>query len=117
MNKLKISIIVVLAIKLLLGVLLLSNIPNVNLPRFVQKKFEDKSLFDVLRSNYGIEVTGGQQKIMAIKASEEIGNYLNIKRDDPVLKLERRIETNRLEFFFYSAIFCNTNNFYLEGSF
>ena len=53
----------------------------------------------------------------ATTANEEIGKYLNIKPGDPVLKLERKMETNRKDYFFYSSIFCNTNDFYLEGSF
>ena len=95
----------------------ISYIPNINIPRFAQKNFENKSLFDVMRSNYGIEIIGGHQKIMAINANDEIGKYLNINPGDPVLKLERKIETNRKDYFFYSSIFCNTNDFYLEGSF
>lgn len=95
----------------------ISYIPNINVPRFTQKSFVNKSLFDVIRKNYGIEVIGGAQKIMAIKASREIGKYLNIKKGDPVLKLERKIETNRKDYFFYSSIYCNTSDFYLEGSF
>lgn len=95
----------------------ISYIPNINIPRFTQKSFDDKSLFDVMRSNYGIEVIGGNQKIMAIQANEEIGKYLNINPGDPVLKLERKMETSRKDYFFYSSIFCNTTDFYLEGSF
>lgn len=94
-----------------------SFIPNINIPRFTQKSFENKSLFDVMRTNYSLEVIGGNQKIMAIQANEEIGKYLNIKPGDPVLKLERKMETSRKDYFFYSSIFCNTNDFYLEGSF
>ncbi len=70
-----------------------------------------------MRSNYGIEVIGGQQKIMAIDASAEIGRYLNIDPGAPVLKLERKMETSRKDYYFYSTIFCNTDDFYLEGSF
>ncbi len=95
----------------------ISYIPNINLPRFTNKSFENKSLFDVMRSNYDIEVIGGNQKIMAILANKEIGNYLNIEEGDPILKLERKLETNRSGYSFYSSIYCNTNNFYLEGSF
>ena len=95
----------------------ISYIPNINIPRFTQKSFENRSLFDVMRSTYNIEVTGGDQKIMAIQANKEIGNYLDIKEGDPVLKLERKMDTNRPEYSFYSVIFCNTNKFYLEGSF
>ena len=95
----------------------LSYIPNINIPRFTQKSFENKSLFDVMRSNYGIEVIGGQQKIMAINATTDISQYLHINSGDPVLKLERKMETSRKDYYFYSTIFCNTNDFYLEGSF
>lgn len=95
----------------------ISYIPNINIPRFTQKSFENKSLFDMMRSNYNIEVTGGEQKIMAIHANKEIGNYLDIKEGDPVLKLERKMETSRSGYSYYSVIYCNTNNFYLEGSF
>ena len=94
-----------------------SYLPNINLPRFTQKNFENKSLFDVMRSSYDIEVIGGKQKIMAIHASKEIGSFLEINEGDPVLKLERKMETNRSGYYFYSSIFCNTNNFYLEGNF
>ena len=95
----------------------ISFIPNINIPRFTQKKFENKSLFDAMRSSYDIEVIGGEQKIMAIEATNEIANYLDCRKGDPVLKLERKMETNRSGYSFYSSIFCNTNDFYLEGSF
>ena len=94
-----------------------SYLPNINIPRFTQKSFENKSLFDVMRKSYGIEVIGGNQKIMAITANAEIGKYLNMNPGDPVLKLDRKMETNRKDYYFYSSIFCNTNDFYLEGSF
>ena len=70
-----------------------------------------------MRNNYNIEVIGGNQKFMAIQANRDISNYLDIKEGDPVLKLERKIETSRSEYSFYSSIYCNTNKFYLEGSF
>ena len=70
-----------------------------------------------MRTSYELEVTGGAQKIMAVNADEKIGKYLNICPGDPVLKLDRKMETNRKDYFFYSTIFCNTNEFYLEGSF
>ena len=95
----------------------ISYIPNINLPRFTQKSFENKSLFDVMRNNYDIEVIGGKQRIMAIRASVDIGKYLDIEEGDPVLKLERKMETSRAGYSFYSSIFCNTNNFHLEGNF
>ncbi len=95
----------------------ISYIPNINMPRFTQKSFENKSLFDVMRNNYNIEVKGGDQKIMAIQANKEISAYLDLNEGDPVLKLERKMDTNRTGYCFYSVIYCNTDNFYLEGSF
>jgi GntR family transcriptional regulator/GntR family frlABCD operon transcriptional regulator len=94
-----------------------SFIPSINIPRFAQKSFENKSLFDVMRSSYDIEVIGGEQKIMAIDASNDIANYLDCKEGEPILKLERKMETSRAGYCFYSSIYCNTNNFHLEGSF
>ncbi len=95
----------------------ISFIPNINLPRFTQKNFENKSLFDVMRKNYAIEIMGGKQKIMAIRASKEISSHLEINAGDPILRLERKMETNRSGYCFYSSIYCNTDNFHLEGNF
>ena len=92
-------------------------IPNINIPRFLQKNFENKSLFDVMRQSYNIVVKGGRQKIMAIPAGKVINRYLQIEQGKPILKLDRKLETNRPDYSFYSIIYCNTNNFYLEGSF
>jgi len=95
----------------------ISYLPNINLPRFIQKSFENKSLFEVLRAGYQIEVLGGNQHIRAMTATEKIGSYLNIDEGAPILCLQRTLETNRVDFRFFSEIYCNTNDFYLEGSF
>jgi GntR family transcriptional regulator/GntR family frlABCD operon transcriptional regulator len=95
----------------------ISYIPNINLPRFTSRSFENKSLFDVMRKYYDIEVISGEHKIQAIKASSEIGKYLNIKPNEPVLKLDRKMDTNRLGYRFYSCIYCDTKKFFLEGTF
>ena len=95
----------------------ISFMPNINISRFTSKNFENKSLFDVMRTSYDIEVTGGDQKIQALRASEDISKYLEIEPGEPVLKLDRKIDTNRQGYRFYSSIYCNTNEFYLEGNF
>ncbi len=95
----------------------ISYIPNINIPRFTQRSFENRSLFDVLRSSYQIEVVGGEQRIRATLADEQISGYLEIAVGYPVLHLERKMETNRPNFAFYSSIYCDTGNFYLEGTF
>ena len=92
-------------------------LPNINLPRFCNRKFDDKSLFEILRKEYQIEITGGYQRFKALTASEEISELLNIKKNKPVLHLERKIETSRSNFVFYSSLYCNTEFHALSGSF
>jgi DNA-binding GntR family transcriptional regulator len=90
---------------------------NVNLPRFCSRSFENKSLFDIMRKHYSIEVSGGQQRLQAIPASGKIADFLQIEKGKPILHLERKIETNRINFYIYSELFCNTESYALFGSF
>lgn len=92
-------------------------LPNINLPRFTARAFDNKSLFDILRSAYQIEITGGEQKLRAIKANSKVAAYLKITVNDPVLHLERKFQTNRKDFFVYSSIICNTTNQAVYGIF
>lgn len=92
-------------------------IPNINMPRFTSRSFENKSLFDTLRRFYQIEVKGGEQKLRAISANKEIGKYLEVPAGQPILHLERKIDTNRVGFCFYSSLYCNTEDHALFGIF
>jgi DNA-binding GntR family transcriptional regulator len=92
-------------------------IPNINLPRFTSRNFENKSLFDVLRKHYQIEVKGGEQKLLAITADEQIQKYFEVKPGHPVLQLKRKIETSRTGLYIYSEVFCNTDDYVLYGTF
>ena len=91
------------------------HIPNRNLPRFSNCSLENKSLYETLRKNYKIEITGGEQKIWAIAADEQAGRFLEIKKGRPVLRLERRIDTNRNGFSIYTSLFVNTEKYLLQG--
>lgn len=95
----------------------ISYLPNINLPRFIQKSFVNKSLFEVLRSAYQIEILGGYQRIRAQVAPSPVRRYLDLAEGDAILCLQRVMETNRVDFRFFSIIFCETSDFYLEGSF
>ncbi|MFC2115948.1 GntR family transcriptional regulator [Bacteroidota bacterium] len=92
-------------------------IPNINLPRFTSRKFENRSLFDILRQNYQIKVIGGEQKIFATKADLKIQKYFGVPENHPILKLDRKLSTNRPGFFFYSQVTCNTAETGLYGTF
>lgn len=95
----------------------INHIPNVNLPRFTSRTFENKSLFEILRTQYQIEIKGGQQKLKALKADEKIGKLLNIKKGDPVLYIERKLTTNRENFNIYSTIYFNSEKHAIFGNF
>lgn len=95
----------------------ISYIANVNLPRITARQFENRSLFQILREHYHIEIIGGEQRIKAIPASSKISRFLQLKKDQPVLHLERKMETNNSGLFLYSSIFCNTEKYSIFGRF
>jgi len=92
-------------------------LPNINFPRFTMRNLENTSLFNILRSNYQIEVIGGEQRIYAIKADKRMIDYFEVKPGHPVLQLDRKIKTNRVGLHVYSQVFCNTQEYALFGNF
>jgi len=95
----------------------ISYIANINLPRITARNFENRSLFQILREHYGVEIKGGDQRIKAIRASQKISSFLCLKKGQPVLHLERKMETNKPGLFLYSSIFCNTAKYSIFGRF
>ncbi len=95
----------------------LSYLPNINLPRFTSRNLNNVSLFDILRENYGIEIKGGMQYIEAIPATENCQEHLGVDPDKPILKLQRKLSTNRLDYYVYSVLYCNTEEHSLYGEF
>jgi GntR family transcriptional regulator/GntR family frlABCD operon transcriptional regulator len=95
----------------------ISFIANINLPRITARQFENRSLFQILRDNYRIEIKGGDQRLKAIPANSKISRLLHLKKEQPVLHLERKMETNNPDLFLYSSIFCNTEKYSIFGRF
>lgn len=95
----------------------INHIPNINLPRFSTRSFENKSLFETLRAQYQIEIKGGEQKLKAIKADQLIGKLLNLQVGEPVLSIERKLSTNREGFHIYSTILFNSARHSIFGTF
>lgn len=95
----------------------ISYIANINLPRITSHKFENRSLFKILRDHYQVEIKGGEQRIKAIPASAKISRFLGIERATPVLHMERKMETNVNGLYLYSSIYCNTNKYSIFGRF
>lgn len=92
-------------------------IANINLPRITSRSFENRSLFGILREHYNIEIKGGEQRIKAIPVNSKIGRFLRMKKDQPVLHLERKLETSNPVLFLYSSIYCNTEKYSIFGRF
>lgn len=95
----------------------ISYLPNINLPRFTTRNLENKSLFETLRKNYKIDIIGGDQHIRARPAEPKVAGYLKIPVGQPVLHLQRKMETSRNGYCFYTSLFCNTEEYSLYGKF
>lgn len=95
----------------------INHLPNIYIPRFTSRSLENKSLFEILRKHYQIEILGGEQKLKAIKPDKYIQNLLHIKAGQPVLKIERKLATNKENFHIYSTIYFNSEKHSIYGSF
>ena len=95
----------------------INHLPNLNLPRFTARSFQNKSLFEILRNHYQIEITGGEQRLKAIRCPEKIASILKVDKGEPVLYLQRKLTTNRDGFSIYSTIWFNSMNHTIYGRF
>lgn len=95
----------------------INHLPNFHIPRITSRTFENKSLFEILRKHYEIEITGGEQKLKAIKPELKIREILKLKPSQPVLYIERKLSTNKEGFFIYSTIYFNTEKHSISGVF
>ncbi len=95
----------------------INHLPNIYLPRITNRSFENKSLFEILRKNYQIEILGGEQKLKAIKPDKHIKKLLKLNTGQPVLHIERKLTTNRENFNIYSTIYFNSEKHAIFGSF
>ena len=95
----------------------ISYIANISLPRITARQFENRSLFQILREHYLIEIKAGEQRIKAIPASAKVCRFLKLMKGQAVLHLERKMETNVNGLYLYSSIFCNTEKYSIFGRF
>lgn len=95
----------------------INHLPNIHIPRITSRSFENKSLFDILRQNYQIEILGGEQKLKAVKPNVKVKKLLQLKSDQPVLYIERKLSTNKDGFNIYSTIYFNSEKHAIFGRF
>ena len=95
----------------------INHLPNIFLPRITQRSFENKSLFEILRKHYQIEILGGEQKLKAVKPTVKLRKLLKLKPGQPVLYMERKLHTNKENFNIYSTIYFNSDKHAIFGVF
>lgn len=95
----------------------INHLPNLFLPRITQRSFENKSLFEILRKHYQIEILGGEQQLKAVKPTVKLRQLLHLKPGQPVLYIERKLQTNKEGFNIYSTIYFNSDKHAIFGSF
>ncbi len=95
----------------------INHLPNIYLPRITNRSFENRSLFEILRKNYQIEILGGEQQLKAVMPDRQIKKLLKLKTGQPVLHIERKLTTNRENFNIYSTIYFNSEKHAIFGSF
>ncbi|MDA3865873.1 MAG: GntR family transcriptional regulator [Salinivirgaceae bacterium] len=88
-------------------------IPNVQLDGFCTLNFNNNSLYEILASLYNITIKSSEQKIWAKAADERISTLLNIELGSPIVRMERRLETNIPNINIYSSLWANTENYLL----
>lgn len=92
-------------------------IPNIDLPDFCKNPMLQNSLFTTLRINHNLEILSIEQDVRAIAARPEIGSLLNLEANEPLLHIYRKYHTSRKDFFIYSSLYCNTNNYTIGNTF
>ncbi|WP_046247524.1 UTRA domain-containing protein, partial [Hymenobacter terrenus] len=90
-------------------------LPNRYLPHFPRQHLDNRSFFELLRTKYGLVVRGGEQKIQALTADRAVAQQLRIEAGTPVLCLEKRLDTNKSDFSFFSRLFARTDHYLLQG--
>ena len=95
----------------------INHLPNIHIPRLTGRSFENRSLFDILRKHYDIEIKGGEQKLKAILPDEKVRELLWLQPGQPVLYMERKLHTNKEGYNIYSTIWFNSEKHAISGVF
>ncbi|MEM8967873.1 MAG: GntR family transcriptional regulator [Bacteroidota bacterium] len=86
-------------------------LPNLNIPKFCDKKWVQGSLFRTLYWYYQLEITNVDQRIRALVAEAETAGQLHLDMGTPILHIHRKYGTNRPNYFIYSSLYCNTEHY------
>lgn len=86
-------------------------LPNIGISGFTDKKWVQDSLFRTLYHHYQLEITNVDQRILAIAAESDVSGFLGIAVGSPILHIHRKYGTSRPNYFVYSSLYCNTEQY------
>ncbi|GAB3176527.1 GntR family transcriptional regulator [Telluribacter humicola] len=90
-------------------------LPHSGLHEFCEKPFVDGSLFKTLSLNHQIEITNIEQDIRAVSADEVTAFLLKVKPLTPLVQIYRRYHTSRPDYYIYSHLYCNTEQYTISN--
>ncbi|HNW59685.1 MAG TPA: GntR family transcriptional regulator [bacterium] len=95
-----------------------SYLPMSLVPGLIKKNFEEESLFETIKKDYGLAIKDAQETLQAVKATEYEASHLSIKEGDAVFLLERitRIASGEILEFVKTILRGDTGKFYIELS-
>jgi GntR family transcriptional regulator len=81
-------------------------LPYSNFSRLIEENVSKKSFLKIIEDRFGIFPSRAKQNVSASKSNEFEAKYLNIKKDDPVLVIERvYLTSSRSPIFFTKMVF------------
>jgi DNA-binding GntR family transcriptional regulator len=92
-------------------------LPDDNLRGLLSVDFTNQSLFAQLRRHHALLVQGGEQKALARKATPDAAALLKVPPGHPVIRIDKCINTNRLNYYFYSSLQAVTDHYLLRSTF
>jgi DNA-binding GntR family transcriptional regulator len=86
---------------------------NKEIPGLLSLKLENASFYEKIAGKYSICAQSSEQIFWAEAADKETAGLLSLKKGTPVQRVERKVTTNRKDFFIYSTLVADTRNFIL----
>lgn len=92
-------------------------VQNKNIPGICEEPLIDNSLFSTLLIKYQIEIINVEQDIRAISAPSNAAELLQVEENSPVIQMYRKYTTSTKNFYIYSLLYCNTENYTIGNKF
>jgi GntR family transcriptional regulator/GntR family frlABCD operon transcriptional regulator len=90
---------------------------NKDLSPICDEPLIDDSLFTTLLLNHQIEINNVEQDIRAVNAPLKIARLLGVQENMPLIQMYRKYSTSQKDFFIYSMLYCNTENYTIGNKF